>query len=276
MLSRYQFDTSISNFFNVVCYHRGFPRLDGAEQIIIRDQTQPLVPRVVAGRKMLLDINQLSNLFPHLLEQGSFHHPRRYAGQLIHPLLPHRVTPTHNVIGKLGWQIAPQPVGETIHRRTRDHVSGRPLQHRHVRGLTRHIGDQRHRRCTRPNHHDLLVLVSQSVWPELGMYPIAAKIRLALKFGFVALLVAVIAGAHHQKSAPVAPDALRSFHRQLPLGALTAPVSRHQLLTKTNMVANAIFIRGFVDIAQNGRSVCNRLFSLPRLKVIAQGMHVAV
>ena len=67
MFTRHQLNTRGSDLFNVVRHHRGLAGLDGTKQIVIGHEAETLVPWVIAGRKVLIDIDQLANFLAHFL-----------------------------------------------------------------------------------------------------------------------------------------------------------------------------------------------------------------
>src|SRR5258708_8690125 len=54
------------------------------------------------------------------------------------------------------------------------------------------------------------------------------------------------------------------------------PPRRFHLTPVTNLPINPVFLRGFADIPQNGRTIRNRLRLSPRPKPVAQRVHVGV
>ena len=112
--------------------------------------------------------------------------------------------------------------------------------------------------------------------PELRVHPLSVERRFALEFRLVALIVAVVASAHHKKTTAITAHAIGRIDRQLPLAALTTPVCCHEFLAEANTLTNPILVCSLIHIAEDRRAVGDTLLCLPRLEVVTERMHVTV
>ena len=114
--------------------------------------------------------------------------------------LPEDVLASGQGVGPLLGEDPPQPVGEEVVRRTGHHVGGGALQHRDVGRPFGHGRHEGHGRCPGPNDQDTLARVVEVLGPGLGVHNLTAEPVSTRECWKVTLAVAVVAGAHEQKS----------------------------------------------------------------------------
>ena len=174
-LAGLQHDSRFIDVVYVVRHHARTTRFERLKKVIIGHKTQPLVPGVVMGGKVLFHIQNAIQFLPHFFQQHAAQDAGRNPGQTIEKLLPDRIAPTGDRIRDLVRQVATQPVGTGIHRRAGNDIGGGALQHGHLGRRLRHIGHQGHGRRAGPDHHHVFVFVVQVRRPELGVYPGSAE-----------------------------------------------------------------------------------------------------
>ena len=111
------------------------------------------------------------------------------------------VLPAHERIQHLRGEHAAKQAGERVGARQGDHVARGALHHRHVCGVLRHRRHERHGRGSAADHHHALAGVVESLGPVLRVHDLAAEALAALEVRRVALVVAVVAGAHEEEPA---------------------------------------------------------------------------
>src|SRR5690606_28152289 len=106
----------------------------------------------------------------------------------------------------------------------------------------------------------------------------ALEVRAARKCRLVAVLVVVIAGAPVDEAAPrlprIAGGLVGVAHRPRRVGAV--PGDGIHVRVVADIVLDLMLLRGFADIAENGRAVREILGADPRLEVVAEGEHVRI
>ena len=108
------------------------------------------------------------------------------------------------------------------------------------------------------------------------MNPVAFEAIFTDKIWLMPGVIAVITGAHHEKSAAIASGTFGGFKTELPLTPFATPVGRYQLVIKANMFSQSELICGFVHVTEDSWPIGNGLFRFPRFEVIPQRMHVAI
>ena len=108
------------------------------------------------------------------------------------------------------------------------------------------------------------------------MDPVALKTIFTDKIWLMPRVIAVITRAHHEKSTAISSDTLGRFNTQLPLTPFAAPVGSYQLVIKTNVFSQSVFVCGFIHVTEDSGPIRNGLFRFPRFEVISQRMHVAI
>src|ERR1700722_9086778 len=93
------------------------------------------------------------------------------------------------------------PYGLCVLTRTRKHIAGRPLQHRHVGGILCKRRNQRHRRSAAANDNDLLPRVLKLFGPLLWVQELAPKMFHTRKFRAESFVITVITAAHIKEGA---------------------------------------------------------------------------
>ena len=185
----------------------GLAGLDGAEQIGIRNEAEPLVPGVVAWGEMFAHVIAFGQQLLEPAEQIGADFFGMLAGLIVEPHAEGDVFPADDVIGELRRQEAAQDIGDRVRARPADHIGGGALQHRHMRCCRGHGRYQRHGGGARADDDDLFAGIIEMFRPELRLDDLAGEIRLARPFGLVALRIAVITRAHVQEVAGEMADA---------------------------------------------------------------------
>ena len=140
--------------------------------------------------------------------------PRRAAAELEDEHHQQHVLPAHERVGAPRRDPAPEPFGERLARGHRDDVGGRALEHRHVLGPARRSeGTSVTAVAPLPITTTRLPAQSRSSGQCCGWTICPPKRSLPAKAGRVALVVAVVAGAHVQEAAgelQLSPVSVRS------------------------------------------------------------------
>ena len=106
-------------------------------------------------------------------------------------------------------------------RGTGNHIAGRALQHRHVRGILGKRRNQRHRRGPASNDNDSLARIIEGLGPLLRMHELPLKPIHTRKLRAEAFFVTVITAAHIKEAAdqPHDPSIFRlRLHRPARVG----------------------------------------------------------
>src|SRR3954454_13598796 len=254
---------------------------DRLEQVAIGHQAQPLLPWIVARRKVLADVVFRPQRHLDATEDQFLGAVGLAAAELKEIHAEQHIAPADHVIGELRGQIAAQLVGERILRRPRHHVSRRALQHGDVRGGLGHFRHQRHRGRARPDHHHALARIVEGLRPFLRMHDLAGKVGRARKLRRVAFLVFVIARAHEQETAGEADSLSRAlayvaFGLNGPARLRRRPRRALDAMVEADLPVDAVVDRGLADVVQNPRPVGDRLRLGPRFERVAERVHVGV
>ena len=108
------------------------------------------------------------------------------------------------------------------------------------------------------------------------MNPVTFEAIFTDKFWLVPGVIAVITGAHHEKSTAIASGTFGRFNTELPLTPFATPVGRYQLMIKANMFSQSVLVCGFVHVIQDSWTIGNGLFRFPRFEVVPQRVHIAI
>ena len=146
------------------------PSAERLEEVPVGHQAHALVPRVVAGLEVGVDVIAGRELPLDGLADQRLHEARPAPAELEDQHRDQHVLPAHDRVGGLGRQQAADEVGDRVLRGQRDDVAGRALEHRHVlRGL-RHRRDERDRGRAAADHHHALAGVVDVVGPALRVH----------------------------------------------------------------------------------------------------------
>ena len=143
---------------------------DRAEEVGVWDGTEPLVPRVVGGGQVQVDLEVLGQPSDRGLAQDRLHQLGASAAELVGEHRIAHVLDPHEVVGELGRQDAAQTVGIPVARGHRRDVGGGALQHRHVRRGLRHRGHECDGGRAAADDHDPLAGVVEVGRPVLRMH----------------------------------------------------------------------------------------------------------
>ena len=132
-LARRQLDAFRHEAVDRVGNYRNRPRLDCFEQVRIGHRTYALVPRIVARRKMRLDVVIGAKRLLNHADQPLLRRSRIFADQLEHDHADDDVFQPHGAIRQPLRQQFAEPRRNRVSRRYRRHIGRGPLQHRHMR-----------------------------------------------------------------------------------------------------------------------------------------------
>ncbi|MNQ55376.1 hypothetical protein D3C85_694700 [compost metagenome] len=173
---------------------------------------------------------------------------------------------------------ARQCSGHLVDRRQRVDIGRGALQHGDVLDAVRHRRNQGGRSCAATDHHDLLALIVQVLWPVLRVNQGAFEVLLAWEVGEKTIVVVVITGAAHKVFATVVSGfAARLMQRcQVPQPLLAGPVCTGNLDPVLNLIGYAIFRSGVLDIFTDLRTIGQHLALVPRAELVAEAEHVRI
>ena len=195
-----QLDAGLGEGRHVVGDHRRPPGVDRLEQVAVRDEAEPLVPRVVARREVGVDVVALGQLPLDALAEQLLHQLGPTAAELEERLRGERLVPADRRARRALGEDPPHEVGDRVLGGQRRDVGGRPLQHRDVRGGLGHRRDERDRGGAAADHDDLLAGVVEVLGPGLRVHDRSGEAVHAGEVGLVALVVAVVAGAGEEEA----------------------------------------------------------------------------
>src|SRR4029077_5747201 len=114
--------------------------------------------------------------------------------------------------------------------------------------------------------------------PLLGMDNGAPEAFPALELGGVALLVAVVAGAHQEEVAgePDGLAGLRPHRLDRPRGVLARPARARRAMAETDVAVHVVLGGRLTHVVEDRRTVGDGLRLPPGLEAVAQRVHVAV
>ncbi len=132
-----QLHPALGEGLDLVGHDRGLTMAETPEQVAVRDQTDPLVPGVVARLEVGVDVDapigrELGPVAPADPLPDQFGLP---AAEPEEGLGEQDVLPADDRIDESGGQDLPEQISEGVPSRQRQHVAGRALEHRHVRGV---------------------------------------------------------------------------------------------------------------------------------------------
>ena len=110
------------------------------------------------------------------------------------------------------------------------------------------------------------------------MQDIASETRHTLPGRQVALVIAVVASAHEEKSAADLQRLARrrAFYLGGPLCRARRPLYAADTVIKAYLAVDAEFTSGILDILQNRGTIGDRLLTRPGPKAITQGIHIRI
>ncbi len=277
LLAGAQLEPLLGEALDLVGDHGGLAGADRLEEIAVGHQAEPLVPRIVARGEMLLDVDvrpEFGFRHPddHLL--GAFGFAPRGVVE-IH--LQQDVLPASQPMRETLGQFGVHPVGDLVLRRPRHDVGGRALQHRDMGGGVRHRRHQRHRRGAAADHHHALAVVGEVLRPLLRMHDGAAEPLHARPARHIATVVIVIAAAHLQEiagqgqRAPIGPGDVHG-----PPRIRRRPRRPAHAMAEVDLLVDAVFGGGLIEIVQDRRPVGDRLLAAPGPETIAERVHVRI
>ena len=222
---------------------------------------------VVAGRELILDE----------LDHAGLDALRLAPAQAKDVHAEQQVLPACDPVRERERRAAQQPGRDLVDRGPRDHVGRRALQHRHVRGLLRERGHERHRGRPAANHDDALAGVGHVVVPLLRMHDPALKALAALEGRRVALGIVVVATAHQQEAgAQLDQLATVALDLDAPLRIGRRPRGAAHAMAVADLAVDAVLVRRIAQVLQDRRSVGDRLLAGPRPERVAQRVHVRI
>ena len=181
--------------------HRGALLADGAEQVAVRDQAQPLVPRAVDRLEMRVDVVPGRQLPDGHAADPVTHHLRPALAELIDERGDQHVLPPREGVRAARADQLAQPGVDRVLGGQADDVGRRALQHRHVRRGLGHGRYERHRGRPAADHDHAPAGVIQVVRPLLRVDHLAAEVPDPGERRPVTVVVAVVAAAHQQEAA---------------------------------------------------------------------------
>ncbi len=211
--------------------------------------------------------------------EASAHQPRCPAAELEHEDHEQHVAPTHQRVGAPRRDPPSELFGQSLARGHGHDVGGRALEHRHVLGpFGRQRGDQGDGRGAAADHHDPLTAAVEVRRPMLGVHDLPGEVLAAGEVGAVALVVAVVAGAHVQEGAGqphlLAGVAAARGHR--PARLLGGPAGADRPVGEADPLLHPVGLGGVADIAEDRGSVGDPTGILPGAEGIAHREHVGV
>ena len=144
--------------------------------------------------------------------------------------------------------------------------------------LLRQRGDQRHGGRAAADHHDPLAGAVEVGGPVLGVDDLPAEVLAAGEGGGVALVVAVVAGAHVQEAARELQllAGVGALHGHRPAGLLGGPARADRALGETDHALDPVGGGGLVDVPEDRGAVSDPAGILPRAERVAHREHVGV
>ena len=251
---------------------------DRLEQVAVGNEAQALVPRVVLGLEMRVDVVAGGELFLQAFAQQRLHRSRPATAELEAEHRAQHVLPAHDRIGRARREPAAQRIGDRVLRRQRDDVARRALQHRDVRRGLGHRGDERDGGRAAADHHDLLAGVVDVIGPLLWMHDLSGEALGALEVRRVALVVAVVAAAHQQEAAGQVHGLFGVAAPRLhgPSGIGGGPLGAHDAVVKADLPIDTVLAGRLAYVVEDRRPVGDRLRLRPRLEGVAERVHVGV
>ena len=177
LLARAQLDAGLGEAVDGVGHHVGAAFADGAEQVAVGRQAQPLVPRVVAGTEMLVHVVSLGQSALRHRHQLLAHEVGEAPRDAVLRGLEHDALPPVDGVGRLGGEQLVHPDGERVDVGQRADVGRRALQHGHVFGARiSQCGNESHRCGPTSDDDDPLAGVVEIFRPVLRMHDRALEV----------------------------------------------------------------------------------------------------
>jgi len=195
LLAGLQADAVFGESIDLVGDDGGASGADGLEKIGIGNQTQALVPGLVARVEVFLDLVALRKILCRSPAKQTTGHAGRMPAELVDSQTHQDVLPAHNAMRGARGQQTVQQSGDCIVGGQAQEVRGRALQHGDVRRSASHGGNQRDRGGSAADDHNFLAGVVQIFRPMLRMNDLATETIGAGKAGLVPGIIAVVAGA---------------------------------------------------------------------------------
>ena len=247
------------------------------EQVAVRNEAHALVPGIVGRGEVGGDVVVRPEVVAHPAQDAPPGLGGALAGEIVEEDRHQHVAPAHEAIGERLGQPSPQVVGQRVHRRARDHIARRPLQHGDVACGARERRDEGHRRRPAADHHHAPAGVVQVLRPGLGVDEPAPVAVGAGKARHEPARVVVVARAGEQEAAGEADGRVaRPLHLQRPGGLRRGPGGLHDLVAEADQPVRAVLGRRLADVAQDGGPVGDGLGLRPRPEDVAERVHVAV
>lgn len=156
---------------------------DCVEELRVRGEADPLIPRVVSRGEVRVDVVTLRQSGDRRLAQEPLHQARSPVRQPPEQHLDHCDPEPRHGVSSFGGEELTGERSTGVDLRQREHVAGRALQHGHLRCLPRQCGDHRHGGGAAADHHHGLAGVIQVLGPVLGVYDGAGELRGAGEVG---------------------------------------------------------------------------------------------
>ena len=215
-------DAGLSERLDVVRYDGRVARAEHLEQVAVRSEAEPLIPRVVARVEVGVDVDIRTGLRFRLCHHCSLEQVRLATGELVIDHAPKHVLPPRDPVGQALGQKRAQAQRETVFGGLRGNVRRRALEHRDVLcrlGERRHEGDG----CgSTPDHHHSLPADLEVGRPELRVDHATLELIRSRPCRRVALIVVVVAsaGVEHIACQPLRRLRLADLEVDRPLGIL--------------------------------------------------------
>ena len=258
--------------------HHAYPALvDLAKQIAIGHGADPLVPGLVARGEVASHIHLATQRQVDHLHQIVFEKFGPSSGELKVKQALQNVFPSGDVIPHSKRQPAVQAQRQRVAGWAAHHIRRRALQHGHMRGGLRHGRHQGDGGGATSHHHHPFASMVQPGRPKLRVNHLALEVLKTCKVGLVTLGKAVITTAQIQKLRLLMDlSAIRQVGRDAPASINARPCGACHPVAIGDVLCHAGFLRGFLDVVQDGGPIGHGLLAAPRFEAVAQGVHVRV
>ena len=251
---------------------------DGAEEVPVRCGAQPLVPRVVLRREVLVHREGGAQVLHRTAVQQLAHGLRAASAELVDRHAAGDVAPAVGRAGQAGRQAASQPDARLVPARHRGHVRGRALEHAHPGAAVHERGDQGDGRGAAADDHHTLAGHVQVLGPVLGVDDRAPELGEGGPVRCEALVVAVVAGGHEEPP-PAQPGHLPRVDvlvRHGPGVGVGGPLGPQRTLPEPDVPQDAGLLGGRTDVLQDGVPRGQAALTRPRAAAVAERGHVRV
>ena len=241
-------------------------RLDGAEEVGVGRETQPLVPRIVTRREMGGDVVVVAELRARLRDDPLLDRFRLPPRKIVQIKPEQHIVPARQAISEPHWQMLAQPFGDGVLGRARDDIRWRTLQHGHMRGGLGHGGNDRHRGGAAADDDHPLARVVEVLGPRLRVHDAAAKPVDAGERGRIAYRIIVIAGAAEHKIASETDRLMFAAALDLDRPQRVGRRPRRVLhpMLEANVAIDAVGRCGLADVSADRFTVGNGWHSIAR------------